>query len=203
MKTKNAFALRDFDEQRILQRPFFEVFHFADETDEEILNTLDAADEDSVDDMENKLETVKAAHERLNAFIWLIKRHYQTRRFNLIKERMKMLDVDVSESQRSLPTLDYLVAQLSCTELLEKLAQLYLELEKKIQERYQRELAARIKEARLKLGLTQKELGDKVQVSPQVFSRYERCERDIPIHTVIRLAKVLGMSTDQLLIGLK
>lgn len=202
MKTKNAFALRDFDKQRILQRPFFKTFRFGDKTDEEILKTLDAADEDSVDDMENKLETVKAVHERLEAFMRLIDKHCKERcdKYNRIK--MKMLGVDIFELQRRAPTLEYFTASLDCIELADKLAHRYFELEKKIQERYQRELAARIKEARLKLGMRQKELGDKVQVSPQGFSRYERCERDIPIHTVIRLAKVLGMSGDEIL-GLK
>ena len=202
MKTKNAFALSGFDKQRILQRPFFKTFRFGDKTDEEILKTLDAADEDSVDDMENKLETVKAVHERLEAFMRLIDKHCQKRcdKYNRIK--MKMLGVDIFELQRRAPTLEYFTASLDCIELADKLAQRYFELEKKIQERYQRELAARIKEARLKLGMRQKELGDKVQVSPQGFSRYERCERDIPIHTVIRLAKVLGMSGDEIL-GLK
>jgi len=40
MKTKNAFAFRDFDSSRILQRPFFKDFYFApDKSDEELLES--------------------------------------------------------------------------------------------------------------------------------------------------------------------
>ena len=68
-----------------------------------------------------------------------------------------------------------------------------------IQKRYRQDFVARIKQERLKRGLRQKELGELIEVSPQGISRYERDEREIPIHVLIRLAKALNVSADKLL----
>ena len=55
MKTKNAFAFRDFDSSHILQRPFFKNFYFdSDKSDTEILKSLKDTAEDSVDFLEKK-----------------------------------------------------------------------------------------------------------------------------------------------------
>ncbi|MBQ6297406.1 MAG: helix-turn-helix transcriptional regulator [Selenomonadaceae bacterium] len=62
-----------------------------------------------------------------------------------------------------------------------------------------KEFGTRLRQIRQDLGLTQAKFGDLVQVSPQVFSLYERGEHDVPIHTIIRLSKMLYMSSDQLL----
>ena len=59
-----------------------------------------------------------------------------------------------------------------------------------------------MKQARKAAGLTQKELGERVQVSSLGISRYERDEREIPIYTLVRLAKELKLSGDEIL-GLK
>ena len=201
MKRRDAFAFRDFDRARILQRPFFKSFHFDSATDTEILEKLKAADSDSIDDMENKLVIIKATHDRLGQYQRLIDKHTKRcDRYN--KRKAAALGVTLSELKRFAPTLEYFTNSLDCIELADKLTKHYYELEKQIQERYRKEFTTRLKQARLKAGLKQKELGDLVQVSPQGFSLYERGERDIPIHTVIRLAKVLNISGDEIL-GLK
>ena len=69
MKTKNAFAFRNFDSSRILQRPFFKDFYFeTDKSDEKILQSLSKATEDSVDSWEKNLYIIKATYERLTEF---------------------------------------------------------------------------------------------------------------------------------------
>ena len=56
MKTKNAFAFRDFDSNRILQRPFFKNFYFdSQKSDDEILQSLNNVTDESVDSWENNL----------------------------------------------------------------------------------------------------------------------------------------------------
>lgn len=82
-----AFALKDFDTQRILQRRFFKDFHFdADKTDEEILQSLQEIEKKSLDALEQSQKTIKATYERLEAFHALLNRH-QTRlgQFNKVK----------------------------------------------------------------------------------------------------------------------
>lgn len=198
---KHAFALRGYDRLRILQRPFFKSFHFPTGTDTEILQTLKAGDEDSVEVMEDKLHTIKATHNRIEEYRRLIEKHTaRCDRYN--KQKAAASGLKLSELKRFAPTLEYFSARLDCVELAEKFAKLYFETEKKIQRKYRQEFTARLKQARQSAGLKQKELAELVQVSPQGFSLYERGERDIPIHTIIRLAKELKLSGDEIL-GLK
>ena len=202
-KTRNAFALKGFDSERILQRRYFRDFHFdADKSDAQILQSLTVAETNSINDMEAKLKTIKAASERLERYRQLIRRHYQTRCDRYNKRKAEALGIKVTEMKRSAPTLDYLSAELSCIELEGKFDELYFETEKQIQRRYRKEFSARLKQARKAAGLTQKELGERVQVSSLGISRYERDEREIPIYTLVRLAKELKLSGDEIL-GLK
>ena len=204
MKTKNAFAFRDFDSARILQRPFFKNLYFSsDKSDAEILESLSMSTEDSVDILEKKLYVIKATYERLTEFRHLIDRHNEKRLDKYNRTKSKSEKIRMNEIQRPAPVMEYFSASLSVLELINKFEKLYYGIDKKLQARYRKEFANRLKRIRQDLGLTQKQFGDLIQISPQVFSLYERGERrDIPIHMIIRLAKVLNMSTDQLL-GLK
>ena len=203
MKTKNAFAFRDFDSARILQRPFFKDFHFdPNKSDTEILESLNKVTEDSVDSWERNLYVIKATLERLIKFRHLINRHNESRLDKYNKLKSKSQDVKITELVRPAPVMEYFSASLSVLELINKFKQLYSEIEKKIQVRYRKDFGNRLRLLRKDLGLTQAKFGDLVQVSPQVFSLYERGEHDIPVHTIIRLAKVLDMSSDKIL-GLK
>ena len=200
MKTKNAFAFRDFDSTRILQRPFFKDFHFdANKSDAQILESLNNVTDDSVDSLEKKLYLIKATHEHLFKFRRLINRHNESRLDKYNKRKSKSQEVKMTELQRLAPVMEYFSASLSVLELMNKFKQLYFEIDKKIQIRYRKEFGTRLRQIRQDLRLTQAKFGDLVQVSPQVFSLYERGEHDVPIHTIIRLAKVLDMSSDQLL----
>ena len=202
-KTKNAFTFRDFDSARILQRPFFKSFYFEpNKSDTEILQSLSTT-EDSVDSSEKKLYMIQEILEHLGAFRHLIDRHNETRLNKYNKKKSESKGVPISELQRPAPVMEYFNASLSVLELTNKFEKLYYDIEKKLQSRYRTEFANRLKRIRKTLGLTQKQLGALIRVSPEVFSLYERGERrDIPIHMIIRLAKALDMSSDQLL-GLK
>lgn len=200
MKTKNAFAFRDFDSTRILQRPFFKDFHFdSEKSDAQILESLNMIAEDSVNAWERNLYVIKATYERLFRFRCLINKHNENRLDKYNKRKSKSQDVKITELQRPAPVMEYFSASLSVLELINKFKKLYCEIDKKIQVLYRKEFGNRLRSLRQDLGLTQAKFGDLVQVSPQVFSLYERGEHDVPIHTIIRLAKVLDMSSDQLL----
>ena len=199
-KTKNAFAFRDFDSARILQRPFFKDFYFeTDKSDEEILQSLSKTTEDSVDTWEKRLYVIKATHERLIAFRHLIDRHNETRLNIYNEKKSKSEGIKLAELRRPAPVMEYFSASRNVLELMNKFEKLYHKIEKNVQGRYRKEFAARLKQARQALGLTQKQLGELVQISPQVFSLYELGKRDIPVHTIIRLAKALDMNGDQIL----
>lgn len=203
MKTKNAFAFSDFDSAHILQRPFFKNFYFEpDKSDAEILQSLNKATEDSADSWERRLYSIKATLERLAEFRHLIDRHNENRLNKYNRKKSEAKGIKITELQRPAPVMEYFNASLSVLELISKFEKLYSNIEKKIQACYRKEFGSRLKQGRKSLGLTQKQLGALIQVSPQIFSLYERGEQDVPVYAVIRLAKVLNTSSDQLL-GLK
>ncbi|MBR0290000.1 MAG: helix-turn-helix domain-containing protein [Selenomonadaceae bacterium] len=203
MKTKNAFAFRDFDSARILQRPFFKDFYFAsDKSDAEILESLNKATEDSADSWERRLYSIKATLERLTEFRHLIDRHNENRLNKYNREKSESKGIKIVELQRPAPVMEYFNASLSVSELMNKFEKLYSNIEKKVRARYRKEFGKRLKQTRQQLGLTQRQLSKFIRVSPQIFSLYERGEQDVPAYAVIRLAKALNTSSDQLL-GLK
>ena len=200
MKTKNAFAFRDFDSSRILQRPFFKNFYFdPNKSDAEILESLNNATDDSIDSWEKNLYAIKAIHDRLAEFRHLINRHNEKRLDTYNKKKSKSENVKITELQRPARVMEYFSASLSVLELINKFKNLYRDIEKRIQVRYRKDFASRLKQIRQDLKLTQKQFGDLIRVSPQVFSFYERGEHDIPVHTIIRLAKALNMNGNQIL----
>lgn len=200
MKTKNAFAFRDFDSSRILQRPFFKDFYFApDKSDDEILELLSKATENSIASWEQKLYAIKATHDRLTEFRHLIDRHNENRLNKYNRKKSESKGIKIAELQRPAPVMEYFNASLSVLELMSKLEKLYFDIEKKIQVRYRKEFGNRLKRARQALGLTQQQLGDLIRISSQGVSLYELGKRDASIPTIIKFAKVLNMNGNQIL----
>ena len=63
------------------------------------------------------------------------------------------------------------------------------------------ELGNRINERRLKLNLTQEELADKADISPQVLSTAIRGTKALRIENLLKISTALEVSTDYLLTG--
>ena len=200
MKTKNAFAFRDFDSSHILQRPFFKNFYFEpNKSDAEILESLNNATEAPVDSLEKNLYAIKAIHDHLEEFHHLIDRHNKNRLNKYNRKKSKAKGIKITELQHPAPVMEYLNASISVLELMSKLEKLYCDIEKKIQVRYRKEFGYRLKRARQALGLTQQQLGELVQISSQGVSHYELGKRDASIPTIIKFAKVLNMNGNQIL----
>lgn len=204
MKTKNAFALRNFDATKILQRRYFRKLKMPLGTDEEILHALSVTDvtDETVDIMEKKLSTLRAIKNSLIAYSKLIDKHLlryeKIGRYILIKN-----SVDVNINSLSLPKyFDYSEFQRSVTKLLNRTLILFNENEFNIRRYYQKNFLSRLKQYRQAAGLNQKQLAALINVTPMTMSRYERGERDVSTYTLIKLAKNLGVSVDELL-GLK
>lgn len=200
MKTKSAFAFRNFDSSRILQRPFFKDLYFEpDKSDVEILESLSKETEDLVESWERNLYIIKATHERLARFRYLIDRHNEKRLNKYNKKKSESKGIKITELRRPAPVMEYFSASLSVLELMNKFEKLYHKIDKKLQAGYRKDFANRLKHARQALGLTQKQLGALIQVSPQAFYLYENGKRDVSVPTIIRLAKVLNMDGNQIL----
>ncbi len=57
----------------------------------------------------------------------------------------------------------------------------------------------RIRQCRLRKGLTQREVANAIYVAPNTYSRYESGDRKIDIKTIVQLAKFFNTTTDYLL----
>ncbi len=60
-------------------------------------------------------------------------------------------------------------------------------------------LGKRIREERLKLGLTQEKLSEDIDVSSAYIGQIERGERSVTLTTLVKLANRLGVTIDYLL----
>ena len=143
-KTKNAFAFRDFDAERILQRPFFKNFYFEpDKSDAEILQSLNNVTDDSVDSWEKNLYVIKAIHDRLEKFRQLINQHNEKRLDKYNKKKSKSEKIRITELQRPAPVMEYFSASLSVLELMNKFKMLYRNIEKKSKYITEKQIAPR------------------------------------------------------------
>lgn len=57
----------------------------------------------------------------------------------------------------------------------------------------------RIADLRIDKDLTQKEIAAILNVHPEVYRRYEKGVREIPVWALIKLAEIYGTSTDYIL----
>lgn len=64
------------------------------------------------------------------------------------------------------------------------------------------QIGERIKIARERISLTQEQMAERIEVSPQFVSDLERGVVGISITTLKRVCTVLGVSSDQILFGL-
>ncbi len=60
----------------------------------------------------------------------------------------------------------------------------------------------RLRELRVRAGRNQTEIADLLNMQQNQYSRYERGERELPMHLFIRLAQYYGVSIDYM-VGLR
>lgn len=223
-KTLNAFAFRDFDGKRILQRPFFrqwrEKYHVdADLTDEAAILASEVADLlNSGNDEAAILKAHEKHNRKLNDLHGLLKQLNQkiVRHTNkrlepyrrAIQEKMDVAAADVLSLQSKIAREQRLVssyildASLAIGDLLATVQKLWQDSETNLQAEYRRRFGERLRQARERAGLSRKELGDAINISPAGYAYYERGQRDVTPTSLIRIARLLKVSADWL-IGLK
>ena len=214
LKTKNAFALQNFDKNKILQRPFFKDLTvdgakiFSDNmTDEENLQNLFSADSieskeisrqaykiiySAVEDYQKKILRHKF---RIEIFIgWITRRLVKTspsdieelKRLQDYHERTEKIWEKYSDIAKSIEDFSLLVS--TETAMLDAI----------ISKHYREIFSEKLKSARKSARLTQKELAEKIGVSDVAVTQYERKLREPSISTAMRLAKALNISLDVL-----
>ena len=219
-KTKNAFAFRDFDAERILQRPYFkewrEKYHVdTGKTDAEILSTLAVTDAENVKETEFKNRCLAVLDEYCrNLPKWLL------RHSNAKDGRLKKIRHTLKKKLDSSPNADnsFLQAQLSrelelvkfyFLEVVPAAYDLGLAVNKAcrnsgliLQAMYKRQFGERLRQAREAAGFTRADLVDVLNITPNAYGLYETGKRDVAAMSLRKLAQVFNVSTDWLL-GLK
>lgn len=209
-KTKDAFALRDFDGERILQRPFFKGFHFdADKSDAEILQDLSLGYDDSLSTLERKHKVLNEIFNNLSRLDVLVCKHSKRLKIYRQKLKKKIKSVGDDVKKMSLEKRDefgqrlgfeyVLVIDSDIENLMQLVENKWHELENRLQETYRKNFAERLKQARIKANLSRKQLGDAINISPNGFGLYETGKREPTLTSLIRLARTLNVSADWLI----
>ena len=210
MKRQDAFAFRDFDRARILQRPFFKRFDFdGTKTDAEILETLKFCDDDPLSELERKQETLNKILSRLESFNAWLNKHIDKRLgkyMRVMKKKMENAEPPLRELfQKKLAREQALVFYYSL-DIPDDIGNLFylvgIEeeiLEEPLEEAYRNQFAERLKKARLSSGFTRQQLANVIKLSPNGFGQYETGRREPNITSLIRLSRKLNGSVDWLI----
>ena len=226
-KTKDAFALRDFNGERILQRPYFkewrEKYHVDEsKSDAEILAMLAVADSDELSTLQSKAgglselyDCVKnyqqkrlARHvKKLNEYARAVADKIatdETADIELLRTRHKRAGelaekYTIAINGDEISTLQAIAAGVvDACGLSAPIAATYKSVTNAIKNFYRQRFARRLKKARQDNQLTQQELADKLKISRRALAGYELAEREPPISVVVQMSQVCNVTTDWL-----
>ena len=204
MKTRNTFALRGFDEKKILQRPFFKQFGFGVMDDELILSSYDAttcrssaAIEKNLDELRGLMKVVTAYTKRIMDYEYKLEKIMQRYRelymqtsAQVVKERYDRAHTLQQSSSRIWGKLGKLQSTIN---------RIIWAGEKELDEQRRKEFCLRLKEARKNAGLRQLDVALTVRVSASGYAGYEQGRVDPSIPMLIRIAEALKCSPNWLL----
>lgn len=196
MKTRNAFALRGVEEKFSFQGMIGAMLTKCG-LDETALQKLDA-DREDFDDMQRARQKYFSFLGNLQDFRRRIIRHND----RLLKFGMMTLKSDIDNKPR-----DKRLADLS--DKYTAIARKLIETEETVDgiiynlDCYQRQyctkiFAERLKQARIKKKLSRQQLAESIGVSRNGYGSYETGRREPNLFSLIRLSKILGVTTDWL-----
>lgn len=202
MKTCNAFALKNFDNERILQQKYFSEFKFGTAlTDAEIICAFDTSTILGITATKRQLAKIMA---RLNNFQTRLTFHNDRllRYSALLVEKFTPDNADtIQEKIRRARALSDKYAD-ACRAIQNLQRSIYSEIEKielASELTFLKEFGRRLKVARQAAGLTQTELGNLVQYSQNSISNIEKGLRAPTLSQLARISKTLKRPTDWLL----
>lgn len=220
-KTKDAFALRDFDAQRILQRRWFKDLDLARGNDEDVLlsflnvyekpifRILRPDEEGYLEGMLENLDTIARLVDRSGVYEARIENHmsrlngmqkiyvekFMTTEDKTYKQKFERTTELIKSYREVLNSITVLREKISLKEEMANQSCKYI-----FRKYY---FGSRLREARKAAGMTQQQLADRVGLRTYApITQYERGINDPSILTLIRLSAELKCSADWLL-GLK
>lgn len=208
MKTRDAFALRNFDSERILARRFFDKFFTGTRpSDDEMLPNFhyEADTVEEIYTIQEKLNLMKAPVKNYKAFI---EKHRDK-----IYKHCQNVAVKIVECNGDIETLKrrysranelyqrYLKISDDVKELNETIAAFLEFSDIKILKILRRQIGKNLKAARIKAGLTQQQLGDRTRIAKPDISRFENGNKILALPTLVKFSITLKVSLDELIFG--
>lgn len=188
MKTKDAFAFRNFDEKKILARSFFKDFRLPDGDDETALGVFDAEDFWDAADAEKKLEQLHKLSDRIIRLNKLIVRHVK---------RLRKFWQATRDDRAAKLLQDYLWYEEAVTLCGLKLGSYFINGEDKLDTLCRSEFGQRIKAARKAVKLKQVDVARRLHIPPSTFASYEQGRNDPPLPVLRRIARILSLDMNQ------
>ena len=205
-KTKDAFALCDFDVERILQRKFFYdklgiTFESTDIETLEIYYSVANTSDKGAKAMEQKLSELR----KVEQAIWIYKERL-TKHLNKVggyvsRYAVEFVETNNGNSKRKYARADdlaekYTECRRATEQLLEKCKNIVSEGEKAVQQQYRKDFAGSLKRIRQERRMS---LAGRLGIAVPTLSQYENCIVEPTIKNLIRLANALNVSADELL----
>ena len=225
-KTKNAYALRNFDAKKILQRRWFKNFNLPVDDDEKVLlgfyniienplendtpydsqTVITPIEKSDLKSSNENLEIITHLGERTVFYEALLERHIT--RLNEIKkyytENFMATEKKIwkTKALQATELIKLYRAILNSTTILREKISIKVKMLKELFEKdfRQRFFGSRLKQARKAAGLTQRELAERVGFKTyNSIAQYERGLNDPSLPTLFRIATELKCSADWLL----
>lgn len=225
-KTKNAYALRNFDAKKILQRRWFKNFNLPVDDDEKVLlgfyniienplendtpydsqTVITPIEKSGLKSSNENLEIITHLGERTVFYEALLERHIT--RLNEIKkyytENFMATEKKIwkTKALQATELIKLYRAVLNSTTILREKISIKVKMLKELFEKdfRQRFFGSRLKQARKAAGLTQRELAERVGFKTyNSIAQYERGLNDPSLPTLFRIATELKCSADWLL----
>lgn len=177
----------DFDKDKILQRPFFQNLNLPNCSDDEILATYDVSTLGSSAAMEKRIADLYKLDDRLKEYRQLVKENISDFKQKItLSSKIGVINENDAATLRQLNFID------DAAEILNlKFGQYYVNGKKSFDTQYRKEFGARLKTARLELGLSQGDVGRKIGLSRNAYQTYELGQRDPSTATIRHLTKIL------------
>lgn len=197
MKTREAFALRDFNPAAILQQKFFRTrFKLLNATDDENLDTLfNSAAIAHLGSKEVK-ERLRDA-ERLKKSVATYTKRLLRHELKLKKFLQRELD-NATHARAINLQQGTLVAINACGQLQARIGQIIRDGRKVVSKMFDAEFGSRIQAARELIGMPRDELAFQLGLSISAVGLYERGERQPTPQTIAQICEILGRTPNQL-----
>lgn len=182
--------MKDFDKDKILQRPFFQDLNLPNCSDDEILATFDVSTLKDSAAMEKKLADLHNLEDKLKEYRQLVKENIAALKDKIVEQATQGADVEADAA--TLRQLNFIDDRVEIFNL--GFGRLFVNIEKILDMQYRKEFGARLKAARQAKGLTQKDVARLIHVTPSTLSQYESGLIEPTLKNLIRLSALLKSS---------